>query len=712
MSSGTIRMACGPHRVRLARNPLARPPARGDLSPMLAALRSRTVEKRPEQVRFTGRVLLLAEDAALVRRQLDGEDLQWRPGIKLRDDISTDEITPAYICYYYDATLGDFPYLGLKCGDEFPVTRGAVKRGGFVAAVSGKRRGKGSSREQSPYAEMCAGIKLVVAENIERIYKENCQNLGVLTTTDFAMLERVRRGEPIPLSAFTAGEGEITRGIIEYGGVFNFNVARLQGKVVLTPPATPRRPMTLGEKVIARHWVVDPARGAVGVPAVQPGDEGFVVTDIRFSHEYVTPMAAIFFEELVGADEKVFDPDSVLLFRDHLTFLGEAMTPERVKEGLLDVALELEKKQRAFAQKQGIKLYGELRLGHHGSEAICHSKILEGHAEPGMIVIGSDSHTPHAGGVGTTAIFNSWITKDVRLTVPETVKVVVRGTKPDNVTAKDFMLEILRHPYVKSGRAIGKLVEYCGDAVESLSVDERATMTNMTAEVGGFTGYVAPDERTVEYLMAYRGMARAEAERRCADWASDPDARYCEVIEIDAARVRPMIALPGDPGNGRAIEESERVRVDIAYAGSCTAGKKEDMDMYARVLQAAAAQGQRVAPWVRFYIQCGSQDVKRYCEERGYLELFRRVGATFLEPSCGACINAGPGVSKTRDEVTISAINRNFPGRSGPGQLYLANPFTVAASAIAGHIIEWQPGMAFATPARSEERRVGKECRS
>jgi 3-isopropylmalate/(R)-2-methylmalate dehydratase large subunit len=672
---------------------------------MLAALRSRTVEKLPAQVRFTGRVLLLAEDADLVRRQLAGEDLEWRPGIKLRDDISTDEITPAYICYYYDATLGDFPYLGLKCGDEFPVTRGAVKRGGFVAAVSGKRRGKGSSREQSPYAEMCAGIKLVVAENIERIYRENCQNLGVLTTTDFAILERVRRGEPIPLSAFTAGEGEITRGIIEYGGLFNFNVARLQGKVVLTPPRTPRRPMTLGEKVIARHWVVDPARGAVGVPAVQPGDEGFVVTDIRFSHEYVTPMAAIFFEELVGADEKVYDPDSVLLFRDHLTFLGEAMTPERVKEGLLDVALELEKKQRAFAQKQGIKLYGELRLGHHGSEAICHSKILEGHAEPGMIVIGSDSHTPHAGavgcvafGVGTTAIFNSWITKDVRLTVPETVKVVLRGTKPDNVTAKDFMLEILRQPYVKSGQAIGKLVEYCGDAVESLSVDERATMTNMTAEVGGFTGYVAPDDRTVEYLMAYRGMTRADAERRCADWASDPDARYCEVIEIDAARVRPMIALPGDPGNGRAIEESDRVRVDIAYAGSCTAGKKEDMDMYARVLEEAAAQGQRVAPWVRFYIQSGSQDVKRYCEERGYLELFRRVGAIFLEPSCGACINAGPGVSKTRDEVTISAINRNFPGRSGPGQLYLANPYTVAASAIAGHITEWQPGMAFAAP--------------
>ncbi len=671
---------------------------------MLEALRRRAVRKLPQSVRLEGRILFLTEGPVELRSQLEGRDLEWRPGIKLRDDISTDEITPAYICYYYDETLGDFPYLGLKCRDEFPVDRGSVKRGGFVASVSGKRRGKGSSREQSPYAELCAGIKLVVAENIERIYRENCQNLGILTTTDFSVIDRVRRGESIPLAAFSAGEGEITRGIIEYGGLFNFNVARLQGAVVLTPPRTPPRPMTLGEKILARHWVVDPARGKIGVPAVAPGDEGFVVTDVRFSHEYVTPMAAIFFEQLVGRDEPVQDPATVLMFRDHLTFLPEAMTPERIKEGLLDVALQLEKKQRDFAEKQGIKLYGELRLGRHGSEAICHSKILEGHAEPGMVIIGSDSHTPHAGavgcvafGVGTTAIFNSWITKDVRITVPETVRVVVRGKKPDNVTAKDFMLEILRHPYVKSGKAIGKLMEYCGDAVESLSVDERATMTNMTAEVGGFTGYVAPDGRTVEYLMEYRGMTRAAAERLCEGLASDPAARYCEVIEIDAASLRPMMALPGDPGNGLDVDEAEqRIRVDIAYAGSCTAGKKEDMDMYARVLREAAERGERVASWVRFYIQCGSQDVKRYCEENGYLELFRQVGATFLEPSCGACINAGPGVSKTRDEVTISAINRNFPGRSGPGQLYLANPYTVAASAIAGYITTWEPGKVLA----------------
>src|SRR2546430_2521638 len=578
---------------------------------------------RDAKVRLQGRILYLTEDPAFVRDQLAGNGPQWSPASKLRDDISTDEITPAYICYYYDETLGEFPYLGLKCRDEFPITRGSVKRGGFVAAVSGKRRGKGSSREQSPYAEMCAGIKLVVAESIERIYRENCQNLGILTTTDFSILDKVRRGGDIPLSMFTAGEGEITCGIIEHGGLFNYNMARLKGAVALHPPETPRRPMTLGEKILAHRWVVDPATGKIGVPAVKPGDEGFVLTDIRFSHEYVTPMAAIFFEQLVGKDAKVNDPGSILMFRDHLTFLPEAMTPERVKEGLLDVALQLEKKQREFAAVQGIKLYGELRLGHHGSEAICHSKILESHALPGQVIIGSDSHTPHAGavgciafGVGTTAIFNSWITKDVRLQVPETVQIIIRGQKPDNVTAKDFMLEVLRHPYVKTGKAIGKLVEYCGDAVESLSVDERATMTNMTAEVGGFTGYVAPDEKTVAYLVAYRGMSREAAERLCGGLASDPDARYCEVIEIDASAVRPLIALPGDPGNGRYIGEvAERVRVDIAYAGSCTAGKKDDMDMYARVLEEAEQRGERVAPWVRFYIQCGSQDVKRRSEE-------------------------------------------------------------------------------------------------
>ncbi|MGE0353934.1 MAG: aconitase family protein [Gemmatimonadales bacterium] len=671
---------------------------------MLKSLKSRPTPKLADQIKFDGRILFLTEDPALIRSQLEGKDLEWSPGIKLRDDISTDEITPAYICYYYDETLGEFPYLGLKAGQEFPITRGSVKRGGFAVSVSGKRRGKGSSREQSPYAEMMAGIRLVIAENIERIYGENCQNLGIFTSTDFGLIDRIRRGETIPLAEFTRGQGEITRGIIEHGGLFQYNVARLQGKVTVPLPGTPPRPMTLAEKIIARHWVTDLADGKLGIPAVKPGDEGFVRTDIRFSHEYVTPMSAIFWRDYVGEHEKVVDPGSIFFFRDHLTFLELAMTDARKAEGLLDVALELKKKQEDFAEEQGIKLYGELpRIGPNmkvqGSEAICHSKMLERHALPGQIIIGSDSHTPHSGamgcvafGVGTTAIFNSWLTRDVRIKVPASVLVRVNGRKPDNVTAKDFMLQILRQPYVKTGKAIGKIVEYAGEAVQSLSIDERATMTNMAAEVGAFTGLIQPDETNVDFLIRERGMDPAAARRLIEGMCSDPDAVYEEVIEIDAAALRPMIALPGDPGNGLFIEElGAPIKVDIAYAGSCTAGKKEDMDMYARVLKEASDAGERIHPEVRFYIQFGSQDVKRYAEERGYVEVFEAVGAEIIEPSCGACINAGPGVSYDKETVTVSAINRNFPGRSGPGQLYLASPYTTAASALAGYITAWEP---------------------
>src|SRR5262245_39717572 len=194
-----------------------------------------TVAKRPRQLRFEGRILYLLDDADLMRAQLAGENstLTDQLRARLRDQISSDEITPAYICYYFDETLGEFPYLGFRAGTEFPVARGTVKKGGFVCAVSGKRRGKGSSREQSPYAELMAGVRVVIAENIERIYNENCQNLGVLTSTDFSLIERIRAGEEISLDAFTDGVDPITKEIIEYGGLFEFNVARLQGKVQL-----------------------------------------------------------------------------------------------------------------------------------------------------------------------------------------------------------------------------------------------------------------------------------------------------------------------------------------------------------------------------------------------------------------------------------------------------------------------------------------------
>jgi 3-isopropylmalate/(R)-2-methylmalate dehydratase large subunit len=671
---------------------------------VINSLLERKIEKRPDRVRLQGRILFLTEDPELIKRQLAGEDLPWDTknpanNPKLRDDISTDEITPAHYCFYFDETLGEIPYLGLKCGSVTPIGRGEVKRGGFVCAVSGKRRGKGSSREQSPYAEMCAGIRVVIAENIERIYEQNCQNLGVLTSTDFSLIDRIRGGEDIALAEFTAGEDEITRQVIEYGGLFPFNVARMQKRVFLPPVKTTKRPMTLAEKIFAGHMINE--RGEVGVPWVKPGDTGFAQADLRFSHEYVTPMAAIFFERYVGKEAKVNDASSIIFFRDHLTFLDEVISEEKKKLGLLDLATQLKLKQQDFAAKQGIKLHGELK-DRKGSEGICHSIVLESYALPGQLNIGSDSHTPHVGaigcvafGIGTTDVFNAWITKDVRVKVPESVKIVIRGKRQANATAKDFILKILSLDYVRSGKALAKVMEYAGEAIEELSVDERATMTNMAAEIGGFTGIVAPDKKAVDFLVERRGMDRKKAEAMIAGLYSDPDAQYAHVIELDAAEITPMVATPGDPGNGKYVRElNTPVPIEIAYGGTCTAGKNEDMDMYAAVLADALKQGKRVADSVKFYIQFGSQETREYCLRKGYLDVFQKAGAIVIEPSCGACINAGPGVSTRPDQVVISAQNRNFPGRSGPGQMYLASPLTVAASAVAGYIVEYEPSEA------------------
>ena len=681
---------------------------------MINSLLERKIEKRPDKVRLQGRILFLTEDPELIKRQLAGEDLPWDTknpanNPKLRDDISTDEITPAHYCFYFDETLGEIPYLGLKCGSVTPIGRGDVKRGGFVCAVSGKRRGKGSSREQSPYAEMCAGIQVVIAENIERIYKQNCQNLGLLTSTNFSLIDRIRAGEEIALSEFTAGEDEITRQVIEYGGLFPFNVARMQGKVFLPPiqsnvklemAGNVRRntvpPMTLAEKIFARHMINE--KGEVGVPSVKPGDTGFARADLRFSHEYVTPMASIFFERYVGKDAKVNDPSTIIFFRDHLTFLDEVISEEKKKLGLLDLATQLKLKQQDFGKKQGIRLHGEL-TDRKGSEGICNSIELESYALPGQLNIGSDSHTPHVGaigcvafGIGTTDVFNSWITKDVRVKVPESVKIVIRGKKHPNVTAKDFILKILSLDYVRSGKALAKVMEYAGEAIEALSVDERATMTNMAAEIGGFTGIVAPDRKAVDFLVERRGMDGKQAEAMIEGLYSDPGAQYAHVIELDAAEITPMVATPGDPGNGKYVRElNTPVPVEIAYGGTCTAGKNEDMDMYAAVLADALKRGKRVAGSVKFYIQFGSQETREYCLRKGYIDIFQKSGAHVIEPSCGACINAGPGVSTRPDQGVISAQNRNFPGRSGPGQMYLASPLTVAASAVAGYIVEYEP---------------------
>jgi 3-isopropylmalate/(R)-2-methylmalate dehydratase large subunit len=395
----------------------------------------------------------------------------------------------------------------------------------------------------------------------------------------------------------------------------------------------------------------------------------------------------------------VSDPASVFAFRDHLTFLDLVMPKAHVDMGLKEQAASLATVQKAFTDRHHVKLYGEVERNGKvaGSEAICHNKVIEEIALPGQVVAGTDSHTCMAGalgcfafGVGSTDMANAWFTRDIRVRVPETVKFVLTNKLRAGACAKDVMLHILSQDFFKSGRGIGKVLEFVGDGVASLSLDERATLTNMAVEAGSFTGIIEADEVVVQYLAQQRGLD-VETTRKLIVRA-DPDATYFETFVIDLASVEPMVATPGDPRNGVPLRELEgrlggQVPINVAYGGSCTGGKKADMDMYAEVLQKAVDGGKRVAEGVQLYIQFGSQDIRRYAESRGYVELFEKAGAQLVDPSCGACIKAGPGVSFKADEVTVSAINRNFPGRSGPGKVFLASPLVVAASAIAGHIV-------------------------
>jgi 3-isopropylmalate/(R)-2-methylmalate dehydratase large subunit len=360
--------------------------------------------------------------------------------------------------------------------------------------------------------------------------------------------------------------------------------------------------------------------------------------------------------------------------------------------GLLEKAEGLATTQENFTASQNIKLYGENPDG--GSEAICHNAVVEDLALPGQVVIGTDSHTCMAGvlgcfafGVGSTDMANAWYTRDIRIRVPETVRYVLKGRKRADVSAKDVMLVILATDYMKTSKGIGKVLEFAGDDLKNWPMDERATLTNMAVEAGGTTGIIEPDEVTLEYVVRTRGLDAEEVRKGFT--FSDPDAEYAAVFEIDLDEIRPMVALPGDPRNGIPIDELPgEVQINAAYGGSCTGGKMADMDMYAEVLRNAIAQGKRVAPGVHLYIQFGSQKIKQYALQRGYIEIFHQAGAELIDPSCGACINAGPGASPSAETVTVSAQNRNFPGRSGPGKLYLASPYVVAASAIAGKIVE------------------------
>jgi 3-isopropylmalate/(R)-2-methylmalate dehydratase large subunit len=305
-----------------------------------------------------------------------------------------------------------------------------------------------------------------------------------------------------------------------------------------------------------------------------------------------------------------------------------------------------------------------------------------------------------AWGVGSTEYANLAQSGFTQVEVPEAIRFELVGELAPNVTAKDVMLHILVE-FAKPQATLNRVMEFGGPALHRLSLDERATLANMATECSARGAIVEADDALFAWIAEWRPGADIERLRGRAVVA-DPGAEYAGGVHtIDLASIAPMVAHPGDPDrgipsdptNGALVRDIGDVKIDIAYAGSCTAGKVDDLVFYHRVAKEAVDAGMRVAPGVKFFIQFGSQAVEQFCRNNGMFETFERAGATVLNPGCGACIGCGPGVSDDPGQVSVSAINRNFKGRSGPGRLWLASPLTVAASAFTGKITEYTPGM-------------------
>ncbi len=653
----------------------------------------------PENFKLTPgkRVLYLTKDAELIRRQLAGElelkmaDLSVDD---LLDDINTDVMTPAWVCFQHrPEDIARDAYAGLVVGGERVFARDALRDGGFEVIVSGYRKGVGSSRETAVQAEKWCGVRLAIAASFAPIHARNNVNQGVLMG-DHEIVRLLEAGGEVPLEDFFRGLDPITAEIVRQGGLFPFARALEAGEIRVPAATTPERPMTMSEKILARHLLGD------GPAFVQPGDAVLVEVDGGYSHDFTSAQVHYFLQQEYGSGYRIRHPERFAAFEDHLIYADEVA---RMRPYLANVNT-MRDLQREFQVHSEV---GDYLADNGVSPGICHEVAREEMIRPGDFIQATDSHTCMGGannalawGVGATEYANLIYNGFTQVEVPEAIRFELVGELSGGVTAKDVMLFILLR-YARPQKTLNRVMEFTGPGVSGLSMDERATLANMATECSARGAVVVADEATHEWIAAHRPRETAESLAARAA-APDPGAEYAGgVHEIDLARIRPMVAHPGDPDsgvpsdptNGEWVDRLGRVEIDIAYGGSCTAGKIDDLKFYHRVVREAVAAGREIRPGVAFLIQFGSRTVERYARHEGFVEDFERAGVRLIQPGCGACIGCGPGVSADAEQVTVSAINRNYKGRSGPGRLYLASPLTVAASAFTGYITAYRPGM-------------------
>lgn len=410
---------------------------------------------------------------------------------------------------------------------------------------------------------------------------------------------------------------------------------------------------TFAEKILARK---------AGLKQVEPGQIVTVQPDKLLTHDNTAAIAKIFRE--IGV-EKVARPETSVIVLDHVV---PAATEGHAKN---------HQQIRQFVAEQGITNFYDV------GEGICHQVLPEkGHALPGHLIVGSDSHTPTHGafgtfsaGIGRTEAAAVMATGEIWLMVPHSFRIVVKGRMPKGVYAKDLILHIIGD--LGADGADYRSVEFSGPVVEEMSVAGRMVLCNMVAEMGAKAGSVAPDEKTLSWLS---GRTEANFEPVLAD----PGASYEQTFEYDVSGLDPQVARPHTVDNVIPVDQVAGTGIDQAFIGTCTNGRLEDFEEAARILA-----GRRIAPTTRLLILPASREVLLAALAEGLVADLVRAGAVVLNPGCGPCLGAHEGVMAP-GEVTISTANRNFKGRMGckEAEIYLASPATVAASALTGEITD------------------------
>jgi 3-isopropylmalate/(R)-2-methylmalate dehydratase large subunit len=412
---------------------------------------------------------------------------------------------------------------------------------------------------------------------------------------------------------------------------------------------------TISEKILAK---------AAGVTEASAGDILWVNVDKAMMDDILGPRVEIA-EKMKEIKDEVWDKDKVVIISDHYT------PPASINQA------QIVKFTRDWAQSHGIENYYEF-------VGPCHQIMVEnGHVLPGSIVLGTDSHTcmggalgSFASGVGSTEMLGILITGKTWLRVPETIQVKWRGKLSDGVMAKDIALKTIG--VIGHAGATYKAVEYVGEAIEALSLDERMAITNMAVEMGAKVGFTQPDAKVAEYLAARNIVNNYTL------FTSDQDANFCTIYDFKADDLQPQVACPHEVDNVKEIASVQGTGINQAYIGSCTGGRYSDLEAAARILK-----GRKVKKGVRLLVSPASQEIWQRASASGLLSTLAEAGGTILAPTCGVCVGLHSGLLAD-GEICISSTNRNFIGRMGSKNagIYLASPLTVAASAIIGNIAD------------------------